>query len=96
MRTTWLQLVVLSLTFACTTAEGDPLAGDPPRVPGDGTSGDGAPSDSLTGDSGPPEITLDIAESCAALVPCGGNEVGTWYVSDVCVEQAVLFADLFT
>ena len=51
-----------------------------------------AGGDELFGDASTPDwVSIDVrtSGSCDALVPCGGDEVGTWDVSGGCVEVPV-------
>jgi len=95
----FIAILVLS---GCNSGDDSNPYGDINRSPGDNAAagdnaaGDPTGGDPTGGDSGLPVFTLDITDSCPTFTPCGGNEIGTWYVTDVCVEESVLFEDLFT
>jgi hypothetical protein len=100
MRTVATAILVFSI--ACNTSDDNEPYGDVRRAGDNAATGDSPAGDPLAGDpttggdTGLPVFTLNITDSCPAFTPCGGNEVGTWAVTDVCVEESVLFADLFT
>jgi hypothetical protein len=62
-----------------------------------GTGSDGGTSDSGTNnnDAGlpycsratAPVVNIDIPTSCTAFTPCGGDPVGSWHYSAVCVDS---------
>lgn len=98
---TFTTFIILTLGAGCSTDDNDNSYGDIDRRAGDNVAGgdnagDSIAGDAMGGDTGLPVFDLNITATCPTFTPCGGNEVGTWVVTDVCIEESVLLAELFT